>query len=565
MLENIHVKNLALIKEIDIAMGPGLLIVTGETGAGKSLIMGSVAIGLGAKVPKDFISEGAEEALVELTFRNPSPAVRNLLTENGIEASSDEILIQRMIRPKRTVNRINFQTVNLALLRQVGAYLIQMHGQHDNQILLDERMHIKILDRYGGTPVREARTAYEELHRRYRTLDAEIRTLTEQRKTRDTDMDYCNYVLREIDEAAVVIGEDDALRTTYRTAVARKNAYEDLLAAYAALDRGTADALAETVRILERTATTGEAYQNVYDIAVESEILIQNLQADLRNLIDADDYDDEMFQKMDARIDVLNHLKRKYGGTLEAVLAHRDEVAERLDALADSEERLTAMTAEREKAETALAEAAKILRARRVAAARQLEKEITAVLEELHFLQVVFEVRFTEYDGFGSDGTDGVSFYISLNVGHKPKPLADVSSGGELSRIMLALQSVITDMFDMESMIFDEIDAGISGKTAVMVARRLKAMGRRGQIICITHAPQIAAAGDRHFKIHKQVADGMTTTCLTPLNETEHLAEVARLLGGMEVTDATLANARELIQSMDKSVPPADAGGKRRE
>lgn len=546
MLQNIHVKNIALIEEIDIRLNRGLNIVTGETGAGKSLIIGSVAVGLGAKVPGDFVTEGESEALIELTFTNLSPEVRELLKEKDIPADDDEVLIQRRITKGRTVNRINFQTVNLTTLREIGTLLIQIHGQHDNQMLLNRRIHIEILDRYAGEALAEAKEEYTEHYRRYESLQREISELEGASDTRAKDIDYFRYVMDEIDEAGIRIGEDEELKEEYRHLVLMKNSYEDIHTAWQALQGSVGDGISEAVRSLSKVSESSEAAAGAYEQAVELEILLQNLSGDLESLRDETDFNEEMFQKIDARIDVLNHLKRKYGDSLENVLNYREELEERYEKLLHLDETLERLKREYESVERELRDAARRLSGLRSEAARHMETDIIAVLEELNFLQVRFEIREERLERFTPQGTDAVEFWISTNVGHALKPLAEVSSGGELSRIMLAIQSVITEMFSMDSMIFDEIDAGISGKTATMVAKRLRKMAEKKQIICITHLPQLAAVGDVHYKIYKEVSGGLTRTRLGELTEEESLHEVARLLGGMEITESALENAREL-------------------
>lgn len=550
MLNNIHVKNIALIKEIDINFENGLNILTGETGAGKSLIIGSVALGLGAKIPKDYIFLGEEEALIELTFTEVSEDVKKILEENGILSEDNTVIFQRRVTRTRTVNRINFTTVSLAFLREVGSKLMQIHGQHDNQILLNKDTHIDILDSYAGNDLGKLLDNYKIKFSKLINIHSEIKRLGKLEESRSRDIDYYKFVIEEIDDINPIIGEDDELKNKYNMMVDLQNSHDTAEYVTDQIGNIALVAVSSAVSSFSKIKEINDNSKNVYKALLEAEDVIKNVSKETDSFLDSIDFDEEEFDILDNRVDQLDTLKKKYGGSLEKVMLYKEEITEKLEELISMDQRLVDLKKERIMLAKDIGELADKITEIRKKYAYEMQNKIKTLLEELNFLQVKFEFRFSKSNKLQSNGQDEVEMFISTNVGHDLRPLGEVSSGGELSRIMLAIQSIISDVYSVGSIIFDEIDAGISGKTGIMVAKRLKEMAKSLQIVCITHLPQIAGVGDVHYKIEKMVEQGSTNTKLTKLDEEESIKEVARLLGGLDITEATLQNAKELRSSL---------------
>ncbi len=547
MLENIHVKNIALIKEIDISFGSGLNIITGETGAGKSLIIGSVNIGLGAKVPKDYIFLGEEEALVELTFSQISKEVREILSDNDIPIEDDTVVIQRRITKTRTVNRINYTTVSLAILKMIGTKLMQIHGQHDNQILLNKSSHIDILDAFAGEELKSIKDQYKNKFSELLDVHSEIKNLLSKKETRDRDIDYMSFVVDEIEKVNPQIGEDEKLREKYNNMVDLQNSYDGSLEAYNCITNivqneiGNAKLNFNKIKDLDIDAT------QIFEDLLNIEELIKDVKKSIESYIEKIDFNEEEFNLIDNRIDKLDSLKNKYGGSIKSIIDLKSNYLENLDVLRSFDEKLLELKKKRTLIGKDVDRLAQQMSETRKRYALLMEEKIITLLEELNFIQVKFKFNIINTGKLHSNGYDDVQMYISTNVGHDLKPLASVSSGGELSRIMLAIESIISNIYSVSGIIFDEVDTGISGKTGVMVAKRLKDMSKSIQIICITHLPQLAAAGDIHYKIEKEVVNNTTITKLQKLDKEQSVLEIARLLGGIDITEATLQNARELL------------------
>lgn len=549
MLENIHVKNIALIKEIDINLSNGLNIITGETGAGKSLIIGSIAIGLGGKVDKDFISNGEDEALIELTFTDDNDEVKEILKNNCIDVE-DSIIIQRKITKTRTVNRINYNSVSLAVLKEVGSKLMQIHGQHDNQILLNKVNHIRLLDDYAKDEIYSIKEEYQKKFQRLLSISNEIKELESLNANKDRDIDYCNFVVEEIEEVAPKLGEDEELREKYNYIVDLQNSYEDVNSAYNYMTKDVENGVTTSISLLQNIPANNKRAEVILENLNTISSIIDDINADLLALSESIDFDEEVFEKIDNRIDKLDNLKRKYGGSIEAVLEYRDLSKQKLDKINKAQDDISELKKEGIALKQEVQELAAKLTEIRHKKAEILSEKIIQNLQELNFLQVKFEIRINKLQRLNLTGQDDVEMLISTNVGYEPKPLASIASGGELARIMLAIESIISSVNTVNSMIFDEVDSGISGKTGMMVAKRLKEMSSTHQIICITHLPQLASVGDCHLKIEKIIKDNKTYTLLNKLNENESINEVARLLGGIDITQATINNAIELRNSL---------------
>ncbi|MBQ9123250.1 MAG: DNA repair protein RecN [Lachnospiraceae bacterium] len=552
MLISLHVKNLALIERAEVFFGPGLNILTGETGAGKSILIGSVNLALGAKADKDMIRTGAEFGLVELIFQSEDKALASKLEEMDLPVEEDgTIIISRKIQPLRSISKINGETVTSKQVKELAEYLIDIHGQHEHQSLLHKKKHLEILDAYAGDEVRilleEVKSNYESYHQLFKQMEQENLDETARKK----ELDLALFELEEITDAQIVLGEDEQLESKYRkmvhsqkigTAVStayRMTGYEDESAAGSGIGRA--------LREMRSVSSLDEGLGDLESQLLEIDGLLNDFNRDLSQYISELEFDPADFDRVESRLNVLNHLKDKYGHSLEAVFAYAEEKQKQVDKLADFELYIENLQKEIASSKARLEDScARLSKARKVAA-KSLQEILKEALEDLNFLAVNFAIDFKDKDP-GANGIDDVEFLISTNPGESVKPLVNVASGGELSRIMLAIKTVLAHRDSIDTLIFDEIDAGISGKTAWKVADKLGKLGKSHQVICITHLPQIAAMADEHFEIAKSATEDSTVTKITKLSEEEALKELARLLGSDTLSQAALVNAKEMKQ-----------------
>ena len=552
MLKNVHLKNLALIKEADIDLGRGLNILTGETGAGKSIILGSINIALGAKASRSFIRSNEEYGLVELIF-SADPASNKLLASMDINTDEENIIVTRKISADGSISKINGCSSAVAQLKELTASLVDIHGQHENQKLLNPSNHLKLVDDFGRKSfgiyelkekVREAYTEFKELKKKYSLLQKDPEELKK-------EIDFLNYEINEIDEAGLKIGEDESLEEEFKklsnaqqiSAGLKKIRY-DLSEAGDSVQARISDALKE----LEYIIKMDPGMKELKDLLMDADSIVKDAGHDLSGYINDHAFDPERYKETGDRLNEINRLKSRYGNSIEDIICYQNELKSRLQELGDLEKNREKTLREMDRLRKEANSSATELSDKRKAAALILEKKITDNLNELNFLNVDFKIEFSRSDKIYADGFDKVQFMISTNVGEKRKALDKVASGGELSRIMLAVKAAYSDSDKIETMIFDEIDSGISGRTASMVAKKLKALSKDHQIICITHLPQIAAMADRHFLIDKAVEDGSTVTLIRKLDEEGSLKELARLTGG-DITESALIHAREMRDS----------------
>ena len=553
MLYTLHVKNLALIKEQEIEFGKGLNILTGETGAGKSVVIGSVNLALGGKADGSLIRTGEEYALVELTFGIESDAQRKLLEEMDIPIEEDgSLTIQRKLMQNRSVSKVGGETVTARQLKEISNILINIHGQNDHQELLHKKKHMEILDDYCMDRLKDL---FEELSAEYKKMKDISDKLSEtemDEASRIREQELLEFEVQEISDAAVVLGEDEKLENAYHKMVNSRKISE---AAYAAAsmtgsgdsEESASDIIGRAVRELSSVASYDQELQGLLDQLSDVENLLSDFNRSLSGYIKDLEFDDEEFKTTEDRLNLINHLKDKYGGSLEAVLRALDEKQERLDKLSDLDLYRSGLLKDYETSKKEVLRLCGDISAIRKEGAKSLEEKLKQALIELNFLDVRFEIAVrSDEEKTTSKGYDDVEFMISTNPGEDLRPLEKIASGGELSRIMLALKTVVADKDDISTLIFDEIDAGISGKTAWKVSRKLGTLAKDHQIICITHLPQIAAMADTHFMIEKGLDEGRTVTGIYALDEEASTGELARLLGGEKLTDATLENAREM-------------------
>lgn len=551
MLLGLHVKNLALIEEEEISFEDGLNILTGETGAGKSVLLGSVNLALGAKADKSLIRTGADFALVELLFRVDNERQREKLKAMDIEPDEDgTVLIKRKIYPGRTQCSVCGETVTTHELRELSELWIDVYGQRENQRLLRREAQLQVLDEYAGEKAARLLTEVRTLYRDFRGKEetAAQEDLDPAARARETDL--LTYEVNEIESAQLRKKEDEELESRYRILSSFRRIDEALQNAEGLLQEGeesAAEQVGRAVRALSRVQGIDQALDEVIAQTCEVDALLSDAIRAISDYHAGLSFDPQEFAALEERLDLINHLKDKYGGSLESIEAAMEQKRKRLEELSDYEALRKRQLLEAQQAKDALLAACRRLTELRTKAAKEFQEKMKRELLELNFNQVDFraEIKSREEQVSGN-GCDSVIFYISMNPGEPVRPLDAIASGGELSRIMLALKTVFAGKDDIHTLIFDEIDSGISGQTAWKVAQKLGRLSADHQILCITHLPQIASMEEKHFLIEKTAENGRTTTHIRALDEEESSRELARMMGGERITETTLQSAREM-------------------
>ncbi len=517
MLESLHVKNLALIDEAEVDFGRGLNILTGETGAGKSIIIGSINLALGAKADKEYIRTGAEYALVELVF-SLNEAQQKVLSDMELPLEEDGTLIlQRKVMPARSVCRINGESVSMSQLKLLSGYLLDMYGQHEHQSLLRVSRHRELLDGYAGSRMEEKKNRQRLLYREYRQLQEEFETNCLDESGRAREMDLLSFEVNEIQAASLIPGEDEQLENIFRKMSNARRIRESVYIAHALTgyeEEGCAgEALGRAIRELRGVSGYDGELEQLLSQLMDLDGLLGDFNRSAADYMESLEFDEEEFAKTQERLDILNHLKNKYGASIEEILSLLEEKQQRLLQLESYETYRNELEEKLRKEEEQMLFLCQEISALRTKAAAKLSKKLTSAMVDLNFIDVDFSIEVTpQEDKISEDGYDKIEFLISTNPGETKKPLQQVASGGELSRIMLAFKSVLADEDGTDTLIFDEIDTGISGKTAWKVAEKLGRLSGNHQIICITHLPQIAAMADSHYLIEKKVKKERTVT-----------------------------------------------------
>ena len=554
MLQLLHIENIAVIERADIELDKGLTVLSGETGAGKSIVIDSIGALLGKRVSRDLVRSGAQKGFVSAVFTDLPRALRELLDELALSGDEpDTLYVQRQISADgKSTCRVNMKPASAAVLRQLAPYLIDIHGQNDGQKLLDEAHHIEYLDGYAGCA--EILERYRPKYQALVTLRREITALETGEQERLQRIDMLTFHKEEIEQAALKPDEDEAL--------AQRKAYFDHAGKIAgALEQARMalsgdDEIAGACELLDQAASAIESLREVsdaFDGMAEQAEEVRLLAADLRDSVasqgDNLDFSPAEREMVEQRLDEIYRLKQKYGGTIPEILAYLEKITAELDTLENADDRREEL---REQYRDMLAEAKGIaaeLTEQRRKAAKQLEGEIVRELSELDMDKVKMRVAVRTGTKLSAHGCDTVTFEISVNPGEPEKPLSKVASGGELSRIMLALKNVLTAGEDVGMLIFDEIDTGVSGHSAQQIGRKLSAIAKKKQTLCVTHLPQIAAMGDHHLRISKSVRDGRSYTDVSPMDRAHRVDEIARLLSGEEISDAARRNAEELLDA----------------
>lgn len=554
MLLELHVKNLALIEKADVEFGEGLNILTGETGAGKSIIIGSVSMALGGKASRDSIRHGADYAYIELVFSVREEDKIRALRKLDTEPTEDGlVIISRKITPSRSISRINDETVTVARLRQITGLLLDIHGQHEHQSLLYKSKHLEILDAYVKAQTQPAKKKIEEEYRNYCVLRERLSSFQMDTDARLREADFLRFEIQEIEEGNIKEGEEEKLTARYRRFSHARRIAENLNEAY---DSIQADGVTRALRLVEQVTEYDEAMQGIRDQLYDAEAILSDAGREISGYLSSMEFNEEIWRQTEERLDQIHSLQSKYGATVQEIQASLEEKRKRLEEL----EHYDVFRQETEKEMKASADylchLCTDLSEMRKKASVDLVKQIRTGLLDLNFLDVEFDMEFETLDHFTPCGWDEAQFLISTNPGQPMRPLKDVASGGELSRIMLAIKTVLADSDEIPTLIFDEIDTGISGRTAQKVSEKLSYIAGSHQVICITHLPQIAAMADIHFEIRKSASEGSAATTIERLGRENEVRELARLLGGAQITEAVLKNAREMKDLADQTKKP---------
>ena len=557
MLHNLYVKNLALIDEIEVEFTKGLNILTGETGAGKSIILGSVNLALGGKYSADIIRKGAEYGYVELTFFVENKTQEEALKRKDIFPEDGVVVLSRKLMSKRSISKINGETVPIALLKEAASILIDIHGQHEHQSLLYKKNHLTILDAFAKENIKQVKEKLAKAYLIYKEQKEELEEALTDEKERNKEIGFLEFEIQEIRQAKLSRQEDETLEETYRRMTNGKKIVGNLEEAYESTggtnSETASEAISRALRCMQEAAGCDEQAQDMFQQLAEIDSLLNDFNRELSDYKMSFDFSEETFFEVETRLNEINRLKAKYGNSIEEILEYCDKKEERLLKLQDYDAYLAQLKKNLEENEAEVKHYSNQLSLLRKEESVKLAEAIRKGLRDLNFLDTQFEIVFRELGTYTVQGTDEVEFMISMNPGEPVKALGDVASGGELSRIMLAIKSVMAEKDQIETLIFDEIDVGISGRTAQKVSEKMSFIGRNHQVICITHLAQIAAMADAHYAIEKQVEDGVTKSKIFRLSKEQEIEELARILGGAKITDTVMQSAAEMKELAERT------------
>ena len=557
MLLNLHVKNLALIEEVDVDFEKGLIVLTGETGAGKSLILGSVNIALGNKASKDMIRKGTDYSLVELTFSVSENCAKQLKKYDIYMEEDNIVTVTRKISEGRSISKINGETVNIKTLKNVMSLLIDIHGQHDHQSLLYTKNHLDILDKFAKDSILELKEQIKEEYSKYTKLIKKLEEFNIDEGQKARELEFAEYEVNEIESANLKPEEDVQVEEEFKKLSNSKEIVSALSEIYNALSYETAGGLGDIINkaVMDINSIKGmdekisQFQTELYDI----DNLCRELTSQIYDYNSGMDFNPEYVREVEERLDVINHLKLKYGNSIEEILRYKEEKEEYLEKLNNMTDEMESVKNQISELEGTLNNLCTKLSEQRKKAAKELEVLVKQALVDLNFIAVEFEIQITRKESIGENGFDNVEFMISTNPGESVKPLVKVASGGELSRIMLAIKSILATEDDIDTLIFDEIDTGISGQTAMKVAEKMAKISRNHQVICISHLSQIAAMADSHYLIKKTADENSTTTSIKKLTRQQSIEELVRINGGSGITEAGLIHATEMKDMADRT------------
>lgn len=557
MLQQLYIKNVALINEALIEFDKGLNILSGETGAGKSIVIGSLAFVLGARTTKDFIKKGEDFAMVEALLTLKSETIKNEIRELGVDIDEDScVLIARTFNKSgRNICKVNGRPATLGMIKEICEKLIDIHGQHEHQSLLNPAKHILLLDRFCENDLLEPKNNLANLIKEYKKVLKKISDLS-MGKDREDLIDFFNYQINEIENAKLSENEEDVLleeRKILSEAERLKKLYsESLSLLYSSEELSALDKIGVALNNIQSITNIDSSKQNIYDELQDVHVRLEDIIRDIKKYDDNIEYDDNKLNEIENRLALIQKLKRKYGPTIKDILKFKEETVTKLDSLINSEEKILKLYEKKEFIEKQIKQSCINISNIRKQKAIYLEKSIEKHLFDLGMQNSKFKIDIKQKETFNQSGFDKVEFLICTNLGEDVKPLSKIASGGEMSRVMLSLKAVLSFVDTIDTFIFDEIDSGISGRTAQMVAEKMSLLSKNNQIICITHLPQIAAMGDQHFLINKLSDDKNTMTSIERIKDAEIVNEIARMTGGASITEFTLASANEMLEQAKK-------------
>ncbi|SFR65942.1 DNA replication and repair protein RecN [Streptococcus equinus] len=551
MLLEISIKNFAIIEEISLTFENGMTVLTGETGAGKSIIIDAMNLMLGARASLDVIRHGANKAEIEGLFSvGENAALTQILEENGIEVTEELIIRREILQNGRSIGRINGQMVNLTTLRAVGQYLVDIHGQHDQEELMKPNMHIRMLDEFGDSHFASVKKHYQDLFERYRRLRKRVLTKQKNEQEHKARIEMLEFQIAEIEAAALKSGEDQALNQKRDKLLNHKHIADTLTNAYVMLDDEEFSSLSNIRSAMNDLMTLEEFdadYKDMSSNVSEAYYILEEVTKHLGDVIDELDFDAGSLQQIEARLEVIYSITRKYGGSVDDVLDYYENITKEYNLLTGNDESSDDMEKELKRLEKELIVAAENLSQERHRLAKNLEAEIKQELADLYMEKADFQVQFSK-GKFNRDGNEAIEFYISTNPGEGFKPLVKVASGGEISRLMLAIKSAFSRKEDKTSIVFDEVDTGVSGRVAQAIAQKIYKIGSHGQVLAISHLPQVIAIADYQFFIEKRSDENTTVSTVRLLSEEERVEEIAKMLAGNDITEMAREQARELLK-----------------
>ena len=551
MLLEISIKNFAIIEEISLTFENGMTVLTGETGAGKSIIIDAMNLMLGARASLDVIRHGANKAEIEGLFSvGENAALTQILEENGIDVTEELIIRREILQNGRSIGRINGQMVNLTTLRAVGQYLVDIHGQHDQEELMKPNMHIRMLDEFGDKNFAQVKKHYQDIFENYRQLRKRVVTKQKNEQEHKARIEMLEFQIAEIEAADLKSGEDQALNQKRDKLLNHKHIADTLTNAYVMLDDEDFSSLSNIRSAMNDLMTLEEFdadYKEMSANVSEAYYILEEVTKHLGDVIDDLDFDAGSLQQIEARLEVIYSITRKYGGSVDDVLDYYDNITKEYNLLTGSDESSDDMEKALKRLEKELIVAAEELNKERHVLAKDLEAEIKQELADLYMEKADFQVQFTK-GKFNRDGNEAVEFYISTNPGEGFKPLVKVASGGEISRLMLAIKSAFSRKEDKTSIVFDEVDTGVSGRVAQAIAQKIYKIGSNGQVLAISHLPQVIAIADYQFFIEKRSDENTTVSTVRLLTEEERVEEIAKMLAGSDITEMAREQARELLK-----------------
>ncbi|MCO4613063.1 DNA repair and genetic recombination proteinRecN [Streptococcus infantarius subsp. infantarius] len=551
MLLEISIKNFAIIEEISLTFENGMTVLTGETGAGKSIIIDAMNLMLGARASLDVIRHGANKAEIEGLFSvGENAALTQILEENGIEVTEELIIRREILQNGRSIGRINGQMVNLTTLRAVGQYLVDIHGQHDQEELMKPNMHIRMLDEFGDSQFASVKKHYQDLFEHYRRLRQRVLTKQKNEQEHKARIEMLEFQIAEIEAAALKSGEDQALNQKRDKLLNHKHIADTLTNAYVMLDDEEFSSLSNIRSAMNDLMTLEEFdadYKDMSSNVSEAYYILEEVTKQLGDVIDELDFDAGSLQQIEARLEVIYSITRKYGGSVDDVLDYYENITKEYNLLTGNDESSDDMEKDLKRLEKELIVAAESLSQERHQLAKNLEAEIKQELADLYMEKADFQVQFSK-GKFNRDGNETIEFYISTNPGEGFKPLVKVASGGEISRLMLAIKSAFSRKEDKTSIVFDEVDTGVSGRVAQAIAQKIYKIGSHGQVLAISHLPQVIAIADYQFFIEKRSDENTTVSTVRLLSEEERVEEIAKMLAGSDITEMAREQARELLK-----------------